>query len=207
MTGGPRPSSAAGPRRRADAERSIAAILDAAIDIVPLNPHVSMEAIAQSAGVSRATLYVHFPTRESLLEAVTERTVAQVIRAVTAQEPARGEADEALARVLAAAWDIIGRFHALVSFNAALPAAELSTRLGPITALLTPLIARGQRSGAFSSEVPASWHLATVVALVHAASAELEAGRLTSADVRVTLTSTVLAALSQGEQHRESGNL
>ena len=68
------------PRRRADAERSIARILDAAVDALGEDQEASMAEIARRAGVVRATIYVHFPTREALLDAVTERALAEVGR-------------------------------------------------------------------------------------------------------------------------------
>src|SRR4051794_41425362 len=42
---------------------------------------------------------------------------------------------------------------------------------------------RGQAEGTLRPGVPVSWHLATILALVHAASTELQAGRLTDAGV------------------------
>ncbi len=42
-------------RRRADAERSVARILDAAVDALASDPEVSMAEIARRAGVVRAT--------------------------------------------------------------------------------------------------------------------------------------------------------
>lgn len=183
-------------RRRADAERSITAILDAAIEVLPADPQASMAAIAREAGVARATIYMHFPTRESLIEEVTRRAVEEVTRKVAAQEPEQGPADEALARVLTAAWDALGRFHVLVALNSQLPPEELHARLAVLTTQMAPLITRGQHSGAFRADVPASWHLAVIIALVHAASAELQAGRLPQDDVPGMLSATVLAALA-----------
>ena len=183
------------PRKRADAERSIAAIIEAAVDALASDHEASMAEIARRAGVVRATIYVHFPTREALIEAVTEHAINECSQAISAAEPQSGKADQALNRVLRAAWQALGRFHVMVTLNATLPAQELHSRHAPVIALLAPLIERGQREGAFRAGVPVAWHLATIMALIHAASAELQAGRITAAQVESTLTTTVLAAL------------
>src|SRR3954449_1564040 len=91
-------------RRRADAERSISAIVSAALEALAGDPDVSMAEIARRAGVVRATIYMHFPTRESLLDAVMEDATGQVADAIGEAEPARGEPREALERVLRATW-------------------------------------------------------------------------------------------------------
>jgi hypothetical protein len=51
----------------------------------------------------------------------------------------------------------------------------------------------------FRRDVPATWHLAVMRAIVHAASAELRNGRLTEAAVEDTMLSTVLAAIGSPE--------
>jgi AcrR family transcriptional regulator len=183
-------------RRRSDAERSVARILDAAVDALASDPEASMAEIARRAGVVRATIYVHFPTRESLLETVTERAIAEVTQAMAAAEPDRGDPADALQRVLATAWHELGRFHALVAINTRRPQAELRRLHRPVLALLQPLIERGQRAGAFRSDVPAAWHLAMLLALIHAASAELQTNQLPAAEIESALVTTVLGALS-----------
>jgi len=69
-----------------------------------------MAEIARRAGVVRATIYVHFPTRESLLDAVMEKAVAEVAEAASGAEPQQGEPTEALVRVLRATWQKLDRF-------------------------------------------------------------------------------------------------
>jgi AcrR family transcriptional regulator len=180
----------------------VARILDAAVDVLASDPEASMAEIARRAGVVRATIYVHYPTRESLLEAVTERAIAEVTQAMAAAEPERGDPAEALERVLGVAWRELGRFHALVSINTELPQAELRRRHRPVLALLQPLIERGQRAGTFRSDVPAAWHLSMLLALIHAASGELQSHRLPTEGIESALVTTVLGALGTARADR-----
>ena len=191
-TTAPRP-----PRRRADAERSIARILDAAVDALASDPEASMAEIARRAGVVRATIYVHFPTREALLEAVTHRAIAEVAQVIDAAEPHRGPPAEALARVVAASWQRLGRYHALVAVNTQQHGhADLRERHSSALAALQPLIERGQADGTFRADVPAAWHLSMVMALMHAASGELGAGRVNDSDAAPALVATILGAVT-----------
>ena len=184
------------PRRRADAERSIARILDAALDALASDPDASMTEIARRARVVRATIYVHFPSREALIDAVTQRAIAEVSAAIDAAEPERGDPAEALRRVLAATWRELGRFHALVAVTTQLPHAEVRSKHHSVLARLEPLIVRGQADFSFRSDVPPSWHLSMLMALIHAASAELQAARIDDRHAEDALVSTVVGALS-----------
>ena len=188
-------------RRRSDADRSVQAILDAAPEALAGDPDASMAEIARRAGVVRATLYAHFPTREALLDAVMEHAVAQVAEAAAAAEPTRGEPEEALERVLRATWQKLDLFHALLAINTArLSAEELHRRHQPVMIHFAPLIERGQRDGVFRRDVPVTWHLAVLRAIVHAASAELQSGRLTETTVEQTMLTTALAALAASKR-------
>jgi AcrR family transcriptional regulator len=160
------------------------------------DPDASMAEIARRAGVVRATIYVHFPTRESLLDAVMERAVTEVADAMTAAEPQRGDPTEALERVIRATWRELGRFHLLLALNTSrLSAEELHRRHLPMTTQLIPLIERGQKKGAFRRDRTAMWHAAVIRGIVHTASAELRNGRISEADVETALLTTVIAAV------------
>lgn len=184
-------------RRRADAERSVAAIIDAGLEALASDPDSSMSEIARRAGVVRATIYVHFPTRTALLDAVMEHAVDQVVEAMKRAEPARGRPAEALERVLLATWRELARFHGLLALNTArLSAEELHRRHVPMLDQLEPLIERGQREGVFRSDLPIAWHLAVIRAIVHAASASIQGGRLEESEAEAAMLTTALAAIA-----------
>jgi TetR/AcrR family transcriptional repressor of mexCD-oprJ operon len=184
-------------RRRADAERSIASITTAALEALASDPDASMAEIARRAGVVRATVYRHFPTRDSLLDAVMEHATGLVADATRGAEPDRGEPKEALERVLLATWQQLGQFHGVLGINISrLSAKELHRRHLPITSQFVPLLERGQAEGVFRSDVSALWLIAVLRAIVHVASTELQAGRLSQAEVERTMLTTAMNAIS-----------
>lgn len=64
---------------RADAVRNRERVLEAAREVFSAGgAEASLEAVARTAGVGIGTLYRHFPTRESLFEAVYRREVQQL---------------------------------------------------------------------------------------------------------------------------------
>jgi AcrR family transcriptional regulator len=191
------PPRAPARKRRADADRSVAAILDAALEALASDPDSSMSEIARQAGVVRATIYVHFPTRESLLDAVMERAVADVAEATRGAEPQLGEPVEALERVLRATWRELARFHALLAINIArLSAEELRRRHLPVLDQLQPLVERGQEQGVFRRDLPVGWHLAVIRAIVHTASGEIRNGRISEAEAEAAMLTTAVSAIS-----------
>ncbi|MGH3059607.1 MAG: TetR/AcrR family transcriptional regulator [Gaiellaceae bacterium] len=178
-------------RRRADAERSIAAILDAAIEVLSERPAASVEEIAGAAGVARQTVYAHYPSREALLQAVVDRALAETVAAIDAAEPDEGPPVEALERLVSASWRTLERYPVLMDLRAPLTPEEEHALHGPILERLERLIGRGQRAGDFDRRLAPAWLLAAFLGLAHAAAQEVAAGRLSAEEASDALRTSV----------------
>jgi AcrR family transcriptional regulator len=172
--------------RRRLVERNIAAILDATLAQLETDPKPSLAAIAKAAGVSRPTLYAHFPTREDLVEATAKRALEEAQREIAAAGIDDGPASDALLRLITAGWRALARHLAVARLALdVLPPERLrqvhQAALGPLRRLIT----RGQRAGEFRHDQPAEWMVTVFYALVHAAADEAASGRL---DVQAAAT-------------------
>ena len=111
--------------QREVASRNVEAILDAAEELLSQG-HANISAVAARAGVSRVTVYAHFPDWTALLEAAVERAVRRTMAALQAVHPEDGPPLEALDRMLAATWQHLARYRAMAAAVAELLSPELS---------------------------------------------------------------------------------
>lgn len=188
------------PRRRADAERNIAAILDAALACLGSDPQATMADIAKAAGVGRVTLYAHFSSREALLEAALDRAVAEVADLSRALEAESRDlpADEVLRRHVRSSWWVLDRYRQL--FEAArrsLPPERVRDRHGPALGGFDELLARGRAEGVFRTDLPVEWLVSVIYSLFHAAAADVNAGVLPREDAADVLVATLLPMLTR----------
>jgi AcrR family transcriptional regulator len=183
-------------RRRADAERNIAAILDAALVLFTEEPQSSMAAIARAAGVGRVTLYAHFPSREVLLEAVLDRTIAEAGEVIRKAAPQEGTAMEAFQRLLRTSWHVLDQHRKLFELaQRELGPVRLRQRHRDVVDHVEGLLARGQQEGLFRSDLPMNWLVTTVYSLLHAAAEDVNTGQLPAEDAADVLEATLLPAL------------
>ncbi|GAB3496537.1 TetR/AcrR family transcriptional regulator [Amycolatopsis cihanbeyliensis] len=178
------------PRRRADAERSRAAILRAAATVLGRQPDAGIDEIARAAGVTRQTVYAHFSTRDKLVEAVLEQVTAEVVAAMDTVTTGEGESAAAvLVRLLDVSTDAAGRYPLL---GAQPIAADTAHDLhGPIVERFAEVIRRGRRSGEFGCDLPLEWLLAAIIALAHTAADEVTSGTLPAEEARRALSLSV----------------
>ncbi|GAA2168945.1 TetR/AcrR family transcriptional regulator [Actinomadura napierensis] len=186
-------------RRRADAERNIEAILDAALARLGRDPSASMTEIAKAAGVGRVTLYGHFPSREELVDTLFDRSLADADAVLGAVDIDAGRADEALARLVRSSWRVLDRQRTvLVVALRVLGPERVRDRHAAVFARLERLLRRGREEGAFSAAAPPGWQATAVYSLMHAAAQEVDEGRLDAAQAAEALVSTILGALGGG---------
>ncbi|NUR24481.1 MAG: TetR/AcrR family transcriptional regulator [Catenulispora sp.] len=142
------------------------------------------------------TLYGLFATRVLLLEAVVRRAVAETDELLSALELDALDVDQALDRLVRTSWPMLDR-HRKVRLAAL-------DRLGPDNLRaqhdaafqhVERLIARGQASGDFRTDLGLNWLVATFYAVLHAAADEVDAGRLPSQSAPATLISTLKSLL------------
>jgi AcrR family transcriptional regulator len=138
---------------RADARRSIASIIDAARDVLATDPSADMRTIADRAGVNRATVYRHFPSRDELLHAVY---LEYVERFTVTVEGLDRDAPDAIAELRRVTLDVLTIADHWRPFRYAAPYPEEVTdhrmRMGGV---LVPFFASGQAQGAFRSDLDA----------------------------------------------------
>lgn len=95
--------------------RTPAAILETAASVLVERGDANMNDIAAAAGVGRATLYRHFPTREALLEALMAEALELFIARIADAGLDRVPVPEAIERLLRAAFGVGDRYVVLAS--------------------------------------------------------------------------------------------
>jgi AcrR family transcriptional regulator len=178
--------------RRADARQNIAAILDSAARVLGERPDAGLAEVAKAAGISRQTLYAHFPSRDALISALIERATDRVLTALDAADLDAGPADQALVRLMEAGWTSFDTDPFLLHLAAPPVTPEQDRdRHAPILERLRRVVERGRREGDIDPDQTIDWILTAVLALGHAAGEEVRAGRMTSTEAIDALRSSI----------------
>lgn len=156
-----------------------------------------MSAIASAAGIGRVTLYGHFGGRDELVEAALAAAVEKSDR-LLADVDLSGDPLDALVRLIRSSWQQVEvNSAALDAALAALGPEHVRSSHDTVLTRVRELIERGQNSGAFRADLTAEWLAAVVYSTLHAACAEVAAGRLSpdvaGSFIEATVTSSLAA--------------
>ena len=183
---------------RADAARNVHRIVEVAARLLGEDPHAGMTEVAAAAGVSRATVYRHFATREALIAAIQQQAVEQAERALDSCRLDEDRAADALRRLVRAWLDLADRYSLPQLANQ--PGLDTShaareRRRAVFTQPLVALIERGQATGEFSRDLPPEWSARSFGSLVLAGARATADGELERADAADTVFRTLVRGL------------
>ena len=179
--------------RQAVAARNIEAVLDAAEALIVAGTPLNFSALAANAGVSRPTVYSHFPGRAELVVAVMERSVRRAVAAIESAGPGEGPPPAALERVIRSAWGQLARHHDIVrALSPEVPAASMHAAHHDAVALFEKIVARGRSDGSFRQDLPVVWLVNACVGLMHAAAAAVHSGQMRDRAAGDALTVSVI---------------
>ena len=172
----------------------MAAILDAAVELLGDRPDASMADVAAAAGVVRQTVYAHYDSRAALLSAVAARALVRTLAAIAAAELDSGPPEHALERLIDAWWQSVLPHARVLETLRSDPdtVTDVHGFHAPVLSQLERLVRRGQLSGAFDAQLPAGWVSASFLALMHTAADEVASGRLPADDAARALRRSVM---------------
>ncbi|MGW8568251.1 TetR/AcrR family transcriptional regulator [Isoptericola sp. NPDC055881] len=155
----------AGRPLRADAERSVRAILEAAERVLVDDPAASLEQIAAAAGVARTTVHRRFASRQALIDALAASAVRQLARAVDDGRPDTAPPLVAMHRITADVLQVKGAW----AFALGLPAdpdSETAVLQREVDRRCVVVLERARAEGLLAQDADLDWVRRVYYALI-----------------------------------------
>jgi TetR/AcrR family transcriptional regulator, mexCD-oprJ operon repressor len=125
-----------------------------------------------------------------------DQTVAAA-DAILADVDLSGDPVEALAVLIGMSWRTLEQFgEALVASHHELSREQVRQALHHVRTRIASLVEDGRSQGRFRTDLPTDWLVTAMVDLIHAAAADVGAGRLAADQVGWVVASTVTQALA-----------
>lgn len=183
--------------RRADAARNIDRILESAIHVFALDPAAGMNEVAVHAGVGRATLYRHFPSRDDLMAAIRAQAAQEAVAAVQKCPLDEGSSVECIESIVHAVIELGDRYRFLSNWRS----DEHPEPRERIASALAAAVERGQRRGEITRSVPVDWAVLAIRSLMLAALDQLSEGETTEREAERLVTRLVAQGLSPARRN------
>lgn len=167
-------------------------ILDTAARVLARRPDATLQTIADSAGISRTTIFNRYPTRNDLIETLAIDTLTRIGSAMK-QVPSSIEGDvEGALLVVTQALMPLGPRTIFLRMHVE-TGLELDTHWIEAATPLAIYFITLQACGRLRQDYPARWLTASYIGLLFAAWDEIESGELGEAQAARLITRTWLA--------------
>lgn len=157
-------------------------------------PSASMGEIARACGLSRATLYRHFTSRQELVEEIQGQALEAGAEALEAAALDQGDPLEALRRAIAALVGVGDRYRLLAQQPSVDP--RVLQRQAAVAGRLLALVQRGQRQGAIRDDVDASWVVGALAGLLVLALRQMADAQVSHVQAAELVSTTLLEGLA-----------
>lgn len=154
-------------------------IFAAATRVLAERPDATLQTIAREAGISRTTIFYRFPTRESLIQALSIDAFMRIksVMAVLTD----GTSSQYPQKLLEVTQKLIPLVqHSMFLRNVPTENNQLNAVWAEATAPLSRYLVQLQQEGILSKEIPQRWLVASYISLLFAAWDEVSLGELGS---------------------------
>jgi AcrR family transcriptional regulator len=185
------PTPTSQPPLRADARRNHDAVIAAALRLLAADPEATMREVADASGLTRTTVYRHFPSREDLLRAIVDVVACEVdaaALAATAGDPPLAQVAAAVARSSVA----LGRRFGFLSASDV--GGHEAATAGDAAMMRWLTVARER--GEVRDDMPPAWQLRLVRAVAASAAGAHADGETTAAEAELLLARTLVTLLA-----------
>jgi TetR/AcrR family transcriptional regulator, mexCD-oprJ operon repressor len=186
--------------RRADARHNAQRIVDAAIHCLSEDHRATVGEIAATAGVGRVTLYGHFPSRSALVEAALTQVLEAGDTTLGALD-VDGDPVESLVAVIGSSWQLTAQAGSVLeAAREELPAGRIQDLHAKLALRVEELIKRGQATGSFRTDLPASWLVSTLHHLMKGVASDVARGSLPTAEAPRLISAIATSAFAPPAQ-------
>ncbi|MEM7480793.1 MAG: TetR/AcrR family transcriptional regulator [Acidobacteriota bacterium] len=173
------------------------AILDTAALVLTESPSASMAALAQAAGVGRATLYRHFPSREELVKELSLEAIRLTDEATAPVFERYQNAATALREMIEALVPFGDRYHFLANETQAGADPQVASETNRQLSELAAFVDQAKTEGFFADDLPTEWIVAVIDSSIWAAWHSIHRGVMAPGDAARLVYRTLVDGLRQ----------
>ena len=178
-------------------KKSTRALLDASFTVLLNNPHASLSEIASQAGVGRATLYRHYPTREHLIAAIAVESLQLLQQAITPINEAGLTGLKAVQALVEQLLPLANRFHFLQMVWTLIEMDQQVWQLySQQMAMIKQWVIEGQVEGEINQNLTPLWVVTVIDSLMYSASWLIANGDMTAQQVQQQCTEMLTHGIS-----------